>query len=663
MFKYSNQEYQKKTLATGDIDPYNYNRAAAGDGFSQNQSYNHLPTQGNLHNQSVQYATSNAYFCEEHNDPVTNYCANLDCLRPLCPDCIDAHYKYHLQSSTIPQIESIKNMKINCSKKVDAAIQSLQKEMNDCELKYLIDPEQIINEGVAKINHTKEKVLLMVRKFFEMQEEIYIKRVNENLLRSGDFTSIFEKINTLINELDQLRYSLEGNSFLSSINRICRLDLISLRDKFKSDIHKIVQQRDLEPVQVLIDDQKVMQIKQDLDQTVIMAKQSDQQNRFNNQQNILAKQSNVFQQVNDIHNQSYRIANDLAGISPLKGTNSNFHSTAPPLAGKGPRETIEIHIADYFDESCKRKNLHFFIYDSDNKSCKLIYLDLNGNKQFQIINIDVDFPLPAFHKSIALPDGEIYLIGGTKPDKTKSNAIYRYDATNKKLVKESEGMKEGRSSFGVCILRNCIYVIGGIGNNGQYLSSCERYNLKTKKWETVSQINQASASFSCTSFNNRFIYKFGGNREDKSLLRTIEKYDVMQNKWYIINIQNQNNVPQFLTNSSCVQINQNEIFVFGGYDDQNSPSNSSYILQIVEAKDPSQSGAITKEENYVYTIQKINAQPLPIPEGFTNPQSIILNNTIFAIQDFPSNNSNELDDNKRQILQFNGKQWTLIRDL
>lgn len=87
-----------------------------------------------------------------------------------------------------------------------------------------------------------------VRKFFELQEDIYIKKVNENLLRAGDFNGIFEKINTLINELDQLKYSLEGNNFLSGINRICRLDLISLRDKFKSDIHKIVQQRDLEPI-------------------------------------------------------------------------------------------------------------------------------------------------------------------------------------------------------------------------------------------------------------------------------------------------------------------------------------------------------------------------------------------------------------------------------
>lgn len=112
-------------------------------------------------------------------------------------------------------------------------------------------------------------------------------------------------------------------------------------------------------------------------------------------------------------------------------------------------------------------------------------------------------------------------------------------------------MKEGRSSFGVCILRNCIYVIGGIGSNGQYLNSCERFNLKTKRWETISALNQASASFSCTSYNNRFIFKIGGKREDKTLLRTIEKYDVMQNKWYTVNIQT-NTIPQFLAHSSCV---------------------------------------------------------------------------------------------------------------
>ena len=32
--------------------------------------------------------------CEEHGEPITNYCTNLDYLKPLCPECIDGYYKY-----------------------------------------------------------------------------------------------------------------------------------------------------------------------------------------------------------------------------------------------------------------------------------------------------------------------------------------------------------------------------------------------------------------------------------------------------------------------------------------------------------------------------------------------------------------------------------------
>ena len=35
--------------------------------------------------------------------------------------------------------------------------------------------------------------------------------------------------------------------------------------------------------------------------------------------------------------------------------------------------------------------------------------------------------LPKFHSSIALPNGDIYLIGGTQQNHQKSNIIYKFD--------------------------------------------------------------------------------------------------------------------------------------------------------------------------------------------------------------------------------------------
>lgn len=67
-----------------------------------------------------------------------------------------------MQAQTSPQIESIKHMKLNCSKKVVTAISQLSKEIQDCQEAYLRNPETHLQVGLATIQQTKEKVLVMV---------------------------------------------------------------------------------------------------------------------------------------------------------------------------------------------------------------------------------------------------------------------------------------------------------------------------------------------------------------------------------------------------------------------------------------------------------------------------------------------------------------------
>ena len=53
-------------------------------------------------------------YCLEHpNEQITNFCQSLECLIALCPDCIDNHNRLHKMNGTFPEIDSIKNVKIN----------------------------------------------------------------------------------------------------------------------------------------------------------------------------------------------------------------------------------------------------------------------------------------------------------------------------------------------------------------------------------------------------------------------------------------------------------------------------------------------------------------------------------------------------------------------
>ena len=44
--------------------------------------------------------------CQEHpREEITNICTHFDCMKPLCPDCVETHHRTHAK----PEIESWKH--------------------------------------------------------------------------------------------------------------------------------------------------------------------------------------------------------------------------------------------------------------------------------------------------------------------------------------------------------------------------------------------------------------------------------------------------------------------------------------------------------------------------------------------------------------------------
>ena len=99
--------------------------------------------------------------------------------------------------------------------------------------------------------------------------------------------------------------------------------------------------------------------------------------------------------------------------------------------------------------------------------------------------------------------------------------------------------------------------------------------------------------------------------------------------------------------SAGVQINQREVFIFGGYDNSQAerPQKTSFVLDVDASKS-------------TVWIKNFNQFALPEAEGFWNNNPIVNNGKIFALQNI-TDRHDELtalaDD--RKVVIFNGNGW------
>ena len=107
-----------------------------------------------------------------------------------------------------------------------------------------------------------------------------------------------------------------------------------------------------------------------------------------------------------------------------------------------------------------KKVIHWFEWGKR----KLHLYDISTNTT-ECIELDIHFKIPAFSRSILLPDSKIYLIGGEEPEFHARRDMYIFDLKkNQKKLEMKEPMPYKKYDFAFCYSNKYLYVISGKKN-------------------------------------------------------------------------------------------------------------------------------------------------------------------------------------------------------
>ena len=247
------------------------------------------------------------------------------------------------------------------------------------------------------------------------------------------------------------------------------------------------------------------------------------------------------------------------------------------------------------------------------------------------------------------------MIGGTSSENTKKiSNVYFFDAKFRDL-KTIGHMQSPRSSHSVCYHKELIYIVGGFLNRQEFTTNCEVFDIKQEKSSSIASLNISSGVSGLCVFNDKYLFKFGGLTEGLLLNNTIERYDISLNFWEIVDAKFDTqdalliDLKAFSLLSACcaIQINSNEIFVFGGYFANNESSQMSFIL----------AGERDERNEEDYIIKWINYKPLIEAEGFWNNVAMIMYKKVWALQNISNEKNDDCLEGERRVVSFNSNSW------
>ncbi|CAD8165128.1 unnamed protein product [Paramecium pentaurelia] len=567
---------------------------------------------------SQQFTYYSNELCQIHQEPCTNMCINTKCLQPLCPECIEIHFREHKEC----QIESLKSCRTNCSKKIRSSISEMNQILSLQEMKTIENSSQYIELCRESLQQLKSKIIDKI----DLYNKKLLQDFSTNLIQAfkeSQIKEVYNRIKNLIQQLDELGTKLETQSDcqIKTIRSIYLLNTTQLIQSANQEAYKEILKLKF-PLLVVSQN-----LNQKLDELFAQSIQIQFKKTNTTMLKIEEKQQLINQPINIQDVPSLDQTPLLSQISEIQQVKKQSEFT--------------ITVEDYLLPSVQNKVLHYFKYNSN----ELNLINLDNPKEMKKINLKIPFQIPVFHQSLITKTGQLYLIGGTTIDNnypnTKSNGIYLLD---KYSLVNVGSLLISRSSHGCCIVGDYIYSISGLGQNQTLEKTCERYNYILRKSESIQDCLYPSIASCCVNYNNQFIYKFGGLYE-KQQMNFIERFNIKDMIWQAIDPQITNkDIPLFKglkQFAAGVQISPNSLMIFGGYDENTVSSNQSFLFTI-------------KGENHI--LHMVNIKPLKIPGGFWHQQCIIYKQELFVIQNQENKDGETME--TKTILRFKDR-WII----
>lgn len=182
----------------------------------------------------------------------------------------------------------------------------------------------------------------------------------------------------------------------------------------------------------------------------------------------------------------------------------------------------------------------------------------------------------AFAQAVALPTGEILVIGGLNqadPQVTNYRSELIDPLTHKVAVLSQQLIGRLHQTVTVAADERVVEA-GGVVWSGGYWSPVDRvdvFDVRTNTWRSAAPLHGARSDHAAVSLKDGRVMVIGGNFDTK-LLKTTEIYDARSDSWTIAA-----SMPRPRTQHSAVRLADGRVLVAGGIDVDGGATDSTFI--------------------------------------------------------------------------------------
>jgi hypothetical protein len=168
--------------------------------------------------------------CKVHT---SEYVTNYDCfqLKPICPECLDAHLKENQRNGIPPEVDTLKKVRNMCSQKATSLADSLDREIGKIGFALNVSPSSLLSKYQSDLDQIRKQLHKFVDDYLDSVRNDLFKKLRGN---QGDQSNLYELLQEVKQMSIQLRNAarslfskwnfISGQNILNAVAAIVKID-------------------------------------------------------------------------------------------------------------------------------------------------------------------------------------------------------------------------------------------------------------------------------------------------------------------------------------------------------------------------------------------------------------------------------------------------------
>lgn len=211
----------------------------------------------------------NVIRCSQHPEEVySNYCCSLNCLTPLCPDCIDDHNKRHNRKGELPEIDTLTRTKEMCRSRMTCLSIELNNLLGRLNAAVNLNFEDLIQKSIGDLDKQRLRMIDQLNRFFTDLRDEFVSKVRRVNQGNTDLHPLKEKLKAVLEEVDSIKYNVDTNKVFEAVHHSIKIDPEKVRSTYAKLVNDALSACVSLPIHIIFHDMDLGLFMQDLRKTV-----------------------------------------------------------------------------------------------------------------------------------------------------------------------------------------------------------------------------------------------------------------------------------------------------------------------------------------------------------------------------------------------------------